>query len=113
MSEKLKKRYEFSRVFQRGKRVSSRHITLHYRAVKGRRVNKVGYSTARTVGNIVRRNRLKRLLREAWRLLDVELKTGYDIVLLGRTGPQGALPDYHTIEKELRSLVKKAGMIIE
>lgn len=110
MSEKLKKRYEFSRVFQRGKRASSRHITLHYRAVKGRRVNRVGYSTARSVGTVVRRNRLKRLLREAWRLLEPELQGGYDIVLLGRGGSQGDLPDYHTIEKELRSLASKAGL---
>lgn len=110
MTEKLKLRYAFNRVFQKGKREHSRHLTLHYRAVKGKRVNHVGFSTARTVGTVVRRNRLKRLMRESWRLQEAELRQGFDVIVLGRSGRDGELPDYHTVYRELDTLLRRAGI---
>jgi ribonuclease P protein component len=46
--------------------------------------NRYGFIVGRQVGGAVRRNRVRRVLREAVRALDPLLKPGYDVVLIAR-----------------------------
>lgn len=45
---------------------------------------RLGLSVSRRVGNAVKRHRIKRLLRESFRLLQHDCPTGYDIVIVVR-----------------------------
>lgn len=56
--------------------------------------NRLGLSVPRRVGNAVRRNRVKRLLREAYRLNRHGWPTGYDLVIAVRPHPTMELADY-------------------
>lgn len=74
----------FRRLYRNGKSVVTPLFVLYLRK-NGGDVNRLGITTSKTVGKAVQRNRCRRVLKEAYRLLEPELKTGYDIVLVART----------------------------
>ncbi len=58
---------------------------------------RIGLSTARKVGTAVRRNRIRRLLREAFRLMQHDLPRGYDLVVVVRPHEPVTLADYQRL----------------
>lgn len=71
--------------------------------------SRVGVTASRNVGNAVKRNRAKRLMREAARHLypNFELKS-WDVMLIAR--PEIVNVKEMQVEKALRSLLKRAGL---
>ena len=65
-----------------------------------------GLSVSRRVGTAVRRNRIKRMLRESIRLLQIDLPKGYDCVLVVRPHDPMPLAEY---QKLLTALIIKSG----
>lgn len=104
----LKFNYEFARVYRRGKYLSGRYVVLHYIRHSGK-INRIGVTTSKTIGGSVQRNRMRRLLRESYRLNEPGMKRGYDVILLGR----GGIPDlgYSQINKDVLHLMRKAGIL--
>jgi ribonuclease P protein component len=69
---------------------------------------RIGVAAGRSVGNAVKRNRAKRVLRAAMRPLLPQLLPGYDILLLGRTRINEAKSS--EVQVVLADLIKKAGL---
>ena len=61
---------------------------------------RIGLVTSRRVGNAPRRNRIRRLLREAFRLTQHELPAGYDMVVVVRPHEPLRLTAYQQLLRE-------------
>ena len=66
--------------------------------------NRLGLAVSRRVGNAVVRNRWKRLIREAFRQLNPQLPTGWDLVVRPR---RGAVPRSGPVARSLERLVQR------
>ena len=87
---RLSRSADFDRVFREGRSYASRFLVLHafprLRAEDEPSPNtpRLGISVGRRVGGAVERNRVKRLLREAFWTVAPDLPQGYDFVLVAR-----------------------------
>jgi ribonuclease P protein component len=77
---RLVRRAEYDAVYREGRRRSSREFTIFVRP-NGLEVSRFGWSIKKALGNAVRRNRIRRRLREIFRLHRREIATGWDIVV--------------------------------
>lgn len=66
-------------------------------------------TSKRSLRQAVQRSRARRLLREAFRLLRPQLKTGFDMVLIARWKIDGVKCDI--VQRDLRYLCRKAGLL--
>jgi len=106
----LKNDYEFRRAYGRGKNAVSAGLVVYCLKRKKGGV-RVGITTGKKVGCAVARNRARRVIREAIRLCEHDIRGNWDIVLVARTRtPYLKMQDVH---RELRASLKKMGLITE
>src|SRR2546430_2134165 len=95
-SRRLSGKLAFKSVFDARIRESRGPLTIYARA-NDLRHPRLGISLSRAVGSAPRRNRIKRLLREAFRLMQHDLPAGYDLVIVVRPHEPLILAEYQRI----------------
>jgi ribonuclease P protein component len=81
---RLSRSAEFERVYRQGRSIANRHLVLYTFPNPSAQRPRLGLSVSRKVGGAVERNRVKRLLREAFAQAEGELGPGQDIVVVAR-----------------------------
>jgi ribonuclease P protein component len=81
---RLSRSAEFERVYRHGRSSANRHLVLYSFPNAATERPRVGLSVSRKIGGAVERNRVKRLLREAFASSEAELRPGHDIVVVAR-----------------------------
>ncbi len=82
-SDSLKKNRDFQEVYRNGKSYANKYLVM-YVLYKEETRNRIGISVSKKVGNSVVRHRLKRLIKESYRLQESRFQKGLDIVVICR-----------------------------
>ncbi|NMM62033.1 ribonuclease P protein component [Clostridium sp. P21] len=104
---KVRKNTEFRFIYRRGKSFSN-HLLVLYIYKNRKDINRLGISVSKKVGKSVTRNRVKRLIKEGYRLNNSELITGYDLVFIARSN--ASEKNYDQISDAIKNLLKRAGL---
>jgi ribonuclease P protein component len=109
---RLSRSAEFERVYRQGRSSANRHLVLYAFPNPVATRPRLGLSVSRKVGGAVERNRVKRLLREAFARVESELTPGQDVVLVARpaAGELAEREGLGGVEASLTELIDKVGL---
>lgn len=106
--ESLKNTRQFNRVYKKGKSIVNKFVVMYY-IPNGLEYNNIGFSISKKVGKAVTRNRVKRIMKESYRLKSENLKSGYDIVFVARVRCNRS--KYNDIDIAINNCFKKAKLL--
>ena len=105
---RLKSNMEFKKVYSGGKSYWNRNLVLY---VKNNNIGntRVGYSITKKIGNSVVRNRIRRRMKEIYRLRFDSIKNNYDLIFI----PKKNIVDisYKELESAMLHILKLAGVL--
>ncbi len=103
----IKENSDFKRAYYRGKSAVKKRLVVYYRK-NNYGFNRLGVTVSPKIGCAVVRNRVRRLIKENYRVLQ-GLPTGYDIVIVARSSSSAA--SYSEIEKDMIKAFKECSLL--
>ena len=107
-TESLKSNRDFKHVYENGKSFTNKYLVM-YVLENGTGKNRLGVVTSKKVGNSVVRHRVRRLIKESYRLHEGIFNSGLDMVVIARQS--AATVGFFEVESALLHLAKLHGMI--
>ncbi|HEY8499618.1 MAG TPA: ribonuclease P protein component [Clostridia bacterium] len=96
---RLKKNAEFQRIYRKGSYMATKTLVAYIKP-NNLKETRIGITVSKKYGKSVKRNRIRRLITESYRLLKDKVKPGYDIVFVARkpdTYEDTGLCDIHAV----------------
>ena len=94
-------RKDFVNLNRLGERYRTKHFTIIIRE-NGLKITRLGITVSKKTGNAVKRNKVKRLVREYFRLNQNTLPSGHDIVFVANKGIEGLM--FSDLKEELSEI---------
>ena len=104
----IKENYEFRRIYAKGKSGVSSCLVVYCRPNRHGH-NRLGVTVSAKLGHAVVRNRIRRRLREIYRLSQPKMRKGFDIVLVARS--RAVTADYWELERALLRTCEKLSLL--
>ena len=108
----LKKNYEFKKVLSKGKYYSGQNIDAFIKD-NNKNYNFLGLAISVKTAKAVKRNKIKRLIRENYNEQEMQIKTGKSIVFLWKKQVDVKNATYKNIKKDMNTIFDKANLKIE
>jgi ribonuclease P protein component len=109
--ERIHVQRDFNKVLSAGLKFENKNIKiLVYKRNSGQSIRRLGLVTPKRVGGAVVRNRIKRRLREIFRINKHLLAPNLDIIFISK--PETALLDYNNLEKTILNLLKSVKLCV-
>ncbi|MDR0325942.1 MAG: ribonuclease P protein component [Oscillospiraceae bacterium] len=105
----LTKNHEFRSLYARGKNTAGVYLAMYARRNR-LGATRLGITVSAKLGNAVTRNRVRRRVKEAYRLREDSFAKGFDIVIVARGRAVGA--DFTALGEEVTRLGRKLGVCV-
>ena len=103
----MKEKHLFRRLSAKGKTAVFPTMAVYARP-NGSKRSRLGFTVGTKVGKAVRRNKVRRRLREAYRIHEEQMLPGWDLVVVARV--KSAHVPYRQLEKDLLRALDKLGV---
>ncbi|TJX13666.1 ribonuclease P protein component [Tissierella creatinini] len=105
---RIRKNLEFKRVYSGGKNYWNRNLTLYIKK-NNLDESRFGITITKKIGNAVVRNRIRRRIKEVYRLNFHKIKDGYDLVFIPKKNVQEI--SYKQLESAMLHILKISNML--
>ena len=109
----MKKNYEFKNVLSKGNYYSGRCIEAFIKKGKPERENRLGIAISVKIAKAVKRNHIKRLVRESYQRQEQNIKEGNQIVFLWKKKVDIKNATFSNVENDIKTIFDKAKIIKE
>ena len=108
----FKRNYEFKKILDKGKYYKGRQIEVFY-LKEDIEINLLGIAVSKKAANSVYRNRIKRLIRESYRVLEDKISVGNEFVILWNKKINSKEADFNTIKEDMKNIFKSINIFEE
>ena len=102
----IKKNYEFRLVLKKGVYARGNFIDVFVKK-NNKNINMLGIAVGKKAGNSVKRNRIKRLIRENYKILEDDIQIGNNIVIMWKKKEDFENYNFYDIKNDCINLFKK------
>lgn len=107
----IKKNYEFKNLFSKGKFYYGEFIYMYIKKTNSS-YNKFGIAISKKQGKAVKRNRLKRLIRENYKNFEPRMQKGIQILIVINKNKNSEEISFKDIEEDFLRTLKKADILV-
>ncbi len=108
----IKKNYEFKILFSKGKFYHGEFIHMYIKQTN-QDINKFGIAVSKKQGKAVKRNHIKRLIRENYKNFESSIKTGTNILIVINKNKDIKDISFKDIEENFLRTLKKANVLVD
>ena len=109
----MKKNYEFKNTLSKGSYYGGKYLEAFIKINNKQKINFLGIAISVKIAKAVKRNKIKRLIRESYRTQEETIKTGNQIVILWKKKVDIKKATYKNINQDIKTIFDKAKIIKE